>query len=490
VNTGEPWPSLETARSRVLEIQVKLHWRAGEDHARRFDDLYNLVADPAFLVVAWERVRGNRGARSAGVDGRTARAIEQSEGGVEGFLAELRRDLKARNFCPLPVRQRKIPKANGKVRSLGIPTVRDRVVQASLKLVLEPILEADFHPVSYGFRPQRRAQDAIEEIRMFAQNNYQWVFEGDIAACFDEIDHSALMGRLRRRVGDKRVLCLVKAFLKAGLLDEAGHDRETHTGTPQGGILSPLLANLALSALDDDFVEEWQRIGSTPTDRTWLRRHGLPSYRIVRYADDFVVLVHGTREQAECLWDRVAATLDTVGLKLAPDKTKVVHIDEGFDFLGFRIKRDVQRGGSKRYIYTYPSRKAVAAIMRKVKEATRLAINGTLADLLRHLNQVLRSWANHARHGASSNTFHYLGHYVWLRVGRWLRRKHPHRSWKWLRQRYTRNGWQPEEDGIALFNPATIKIVRYRYRGAAIPNPWLRPTTAPETPGLVESRMR
>jgi len=192
-----------------------------------------------------------------------------------------------------------------------------------------------------------------------------------------------------------------------------------------------------------------------------------------------VILVFGNREQAMSLWDRVAAVLDTVGLKLAPDKTRVVHIDEGFDFLGFRIKRDTQRGSSKRYIYTYPSRKAVAAIMRKVKEATKQAISGTLADLVKHLNSVLQGWANYFRHAASSATFRYLGHYAWLRVGRWMRRKHPSRSYKWLRRRYTRNGWQPEEDGTALFNPATIKIVRYRYRGSAIPCPWPRPGTTP-----------
>ena len=233
MNIDAPWPGLLPSRARVLGIQTKLHRWAGEDHARRFDDLVNLVADPAFLQVAGERVRENKGARSAGGDGRTARSIEDEAPGVAGFLLDLRADLKTGAFRPLPVRQRKIPKANGKLRSLGIPTVRDRMVQASLKLVLEPILEADFHPVSYGFRPHRRAQDAIEEIRMFARSSYEWVFEGDIAACFDEIDHSALLGRLRRRVGDRRVLGLVKAFLKAGLLDEAGVDRETkHRHSP------------------------------------------------------------------------------------------------------------------------------------------------------------------------------------------------------------------------------------------------------------------
>jgi hypothetical protein len=218
--------------------------------------------------------RAGRSHECAVRPGRTARSIEVGANGVEGFLAELQADLKARTFRPLPARQRLIPKASGKVRALGLPAVRDRVVQASLKLVLEPILEADFYPVSYGFRPNRRAQDAIEEIRTYARSGYEWVFEGDIAACFDEIDHGALMGRLRRPVGDKRVLALIKAFLKAGLLTETGVDRETNTGTPQGGILSPLLANLALSVLDEHFVGRWQRDNATTYDRVCRRFRG------------------------------------------------------------------------------------------------------------------------------------------------------------------------------------------------------------------------
>ena len=171
----------------------------------------NLVSDPAFLVVAWQRVRGNRGARSAGVDGVKPRSIVFGD----VMLAELREDLKARRFKPLPVRERMIPKAGGKLRRLGIPTARDRVVQASLKLVLEPIFEADFKPCSYGFRPMRRAQDAIAEIHHFASRSYEWVLEGDITACFDEISHTGLMDRMRDRIGDKHVLGLVKAFLKS-----------------------------------------------------------------------------------------------------------------------------------------------------------------------------------------------------------------------------------------------------------------------------------
>jgi RNA-directed DNA polymerase len=260
VNIGAPWPDLDEAERRVLGMQTKLHQWAKADPGRRFDDLFNLVCDPAFLVVAWSRVRGNKGARTAGIDGVKPRSIVFGAGVLLGGLRE---DLKASRFVPQRVREKTIPKAGGKVRSLGIPTVADRVVQASLKLVLEPIFEADFKPCSYGFRPRRRAQDAIAEIHFLGSpnRNYEWVFEADIKACFDEIDHTALMGRVRDRIGDKRVLGLVKAFLKAGVLSEDGVGRETITGTPQGGILSPLLANIALSVLDEHFTAKWEALG-------------------------------------------------------------------------------------------------------------------------------------------------------------------------------------------------------------------------------------
>jgi len=190
VNTDELDHALHVARARVLKIQTKLHRWARDDPHRRFDDLFNLVVDPGFLLVAWDRVRGNKGARTAGVDGHTAMSIEVWYG-VEEFLDGLRSSVKDRSFCPVPVRERMIPKAGGKLRRLGIPTVVDRVVQASLKLVLEPIFEADFHPCSYGFRPNRRAHDAVAEVRYLASRPrcYEWVLEGDITACFDEIDH-------------------------------------------------------------------------------------------------------------------------------------------------------------------------------------------------------------------------------------------------------------------------------------------------------------
>jgi RNA-directed DNA polymerase len=262
VNTGAvAWPDDFTAGVMVRRMQAKLHRWAGEDPSRRFGDLFNLVYDPAFLVHAWERVSANKGAQTAGIDRATAARIE-TQVGVVAFLGQIRDSLKSGEFRPVEVRQVMIPKGNtGKFRKLGIPTIADRVVQASLKLVLEPIFEADFKPCSYGFRPNRRAHDAISEIHFLASapRNYHWVFETDIKACFDEISHMALMERLRARVKDKRVCLLVKAFLKSGVLTELGEREETWTGTPQGGILSPLLANIALSALDDYFDRQWRQ---------------------------------------------------------------------------------------------------------------------------------------------------------------------------------------------------------------------------------------
>lgn len=286
-------------------MQTKLHQWAVSDADLRFDDLFNLVCHPDFLTVAWERVAGNKGARTPGVD-RVAPWFISEPVEVAAFLGGTRELLRSREFVPLPVRERKIPKSGqpGKFRRLGIPTARDRLVQAALVLVLEPIFEADFKPMSYGFRPRRRAQDAIAEIHYYGtgSRSYEWVFEADIAACFDELAHSAVLDRLRRRVGDKRVISLVKSFLKAGVMSEAGQYQGTVAGTPQGGIVSPLLANIALSVLDEHFVAKDDH--GTRWRREVHRKQGGAFYRIVRYADDFVILVKGSREQADALRTR------------------------------------------------------------------------------------------------------------------------------------------------------------------------------------------
>ena len=358
VNTGVvAWPDEDSAWSTVRRMQLKLHRWASEDSARRFGDLFNLVYDPAFLIHAWERVRSNDGARTAGIDGLTVAQIE-TRVGVHAFLGRVRDLLKSGEYRPSPVRRVKIPKGGGKLRSLGIPTVADRVVQAACKAVLEPVFEADFLPCSYGFRPNRRAQDAIAEIHHFTSRpaNYHYVLEADIAACFDEIDHVAVMDRVRRRIKDKRLCNLVKAFLKAGVLTDLGDREESLTGTPQGGILSPLLANIALSVLDEHFTRQWNTAMGSYYQRSQRRRNGLGNWRLVRYADDFVLLVSGDRHHAEALREQVSAVIAPLGLRLAPEKTRVVHIDEGFDFLGFHIRRMRKRGTNKHYVYTTPSR--------------------------------------------------------------------------------------------------------------------------------------
>jgi len=475
VNTGTSWPGVSDAEARVLGMQRKLHQWAVADPDRRFDDLFNLVYDPAFLVVAWDRVSHNRGSRTAGVDGVAPNQVDD----VDGFLTELKALVKACRFVPTRVREKTIPKTSGKVRRLGIPTVADRVVQAALKLVLEPIFEADFKPCSYGFRPKRRAQDAVAEIHFFGSppRNYEWVFEADIEACFDTIDHTALMGRMRRRVGDKRVLGLVKAFLRAGILTEDGLDRTTITGTPQGGILSPLLANIALSVLDEHFTDKWEALGPYWT-RAKKRRQGEPVMRLIRYADDFVVLVAGQRGDAEQLWDEVNTVLAPMGLRLSEAKTRVCHIDEGFDFLGWRIQRRSWRGRTgKRAVYTYPSKPSLRSVMDKIRRLTRRRRHRTLADLLRAVNRTLRGWCNYYRHGVSSRTFNYLDHFVFWRIVGWLRKRHPGLNWGTIRRRYL-PGWEIRDGRTELFRPRSVAVERYRYRGARIPTPW-----ANQTPG-------
>ena len=468
MNIGDPWPDLVEAEQRVLAMQTKLHQWANSDPDRRFDDLFNLVYDPAFLVVAWNRVRGNKGGRTAGVDGIVPRSMSIDAGKL---LGELREGLKARRYTPSRVREKTIPKASGKLRRLGIPTAADRIVQMLLKLVLEPIFEADFKPCSYGFRPKRRAQDAIAELHFFGSRTYEWVFEGDIKACFDEIDHTALMGRVRNRIGDKRVLRLIKAFLKAGVLCEDGVSRETITGTPQGGVLSPLLANIALSVLDEHFTRKWEALGPAWT-RAKLRRSGVPSMRLVRYADDFVVMIAGSQGDAEALRDEVTAVLAPMGLRLSEEKTRVCHIDEGFDFLGWRIQRRSRRGQpGKKAVYTYPSKQALASVMAKVRSLTARAKHRTLANLLISVNRVLRGWCNYFRHGVSSRTFGYLDHFTWWRIFGWLRKRHAGLNKGTLVRRYL-PGWKIRDGRIEMFRPQAIPIVRYRYRGARISAPW------------------
>jgi RNA-directed DNA polymerase len=488
VNAGAAqWPDAGSAYYAVRRMQTKLHNWAGEDSSRRFGDLYNLLYDPAFLVYAWERVASNAGARTSGVDKATVAWIE-TRIGVGAFLGHIRDSLKSGEFQPVEVRQVMIPKASGKLRKLGIPTVADRVVQTSLKLVLEPIFEADFLPCSYGFRPNRRTHDAIAEIHHLASepSKYLWVLEADIAACFDEIGHTPLLDRVRRRIKDKRVCALVKAFLKAGVMTAAGDREETYTGTPQGGPASPLLANIALSVLDEHFDRQWQQEMGSSYQRTKRRRNGLGNWRLIRFADDFVVMVSGERHHAEALREEVAAVLAPLGLRLSLGKTRVAHIDEGFDFLGTNIRRQRKRGTQKFYIYTRPSRKAIQAIKDKVRARThRSTRHMGLDEVITSLNRMLAGWANYHRHGVSKEAFNAVDNHAWGRLMRWIRAKHKgkHRlGMAELRRRFCDKGWRFAHNGVVFTGASSVAVTRYRYRGSKIPTPWT-PEPAAATSG-------
>ena len=474
------------AQARVLEIQRKLNKWAQDDQDRRFKDLHNLVCDPVTLQVAWLRVRANRGSRSAGVDGDTAYHVEHRLG-VQQLLAGLREELRSGSYRPLPARERMIPKRGGKLRRLGIATIRDRVVQAAVKLVLEPIFEVDFQSCSYGFRPGRRAQDAIAEVHYLTTRSYEWIVEADIEACFDELDHSAILDRVRQRIADKRILALIKAFLKAGIMTEHGDLEAQLTGTPQGGILSPLMTNIALTTIDEHFARAWQQMGDQ-RQRAKRRRHGQPNYRITRYADDFVICVHGDRRDAEALIAETERVIRPLGLTLSAEKTRVAHIDEGIDFLGWRIQRH-RRSDGRRYVYTYPSKRALASVKAKVKAITQADHQQTLDQLIHRLNPVIRGWCAYFRSGVSSRTYNYLRAYTWHRVVRWLRRKHPKTNWRGLRRRYL-PGWWPIDGKTVLFNPGSVGTTRYRYRGNRIPTPWESGYLPQTEPGLPLDRLQ
>ena len=281
------------------------------------------------------------------------------------------------------------------------------------------------------------------------------------------------MERLRRRIKDKRVCALVKAFLKSGIMTTLGEREESTTGTQQGGILSPLIANIALSALDDHFDQQWHQDMGTVHQRVRRRRQGLGTWKLIRFADDFVIVVHGQRRHAEALREEVAGVIAPLGLLLSPGKTRVVHVDDGFDFLGQHIRRQRKRGTQKYYVYTRPSRKAVKAIKEKVSAMTyRSTRNQDVDDLLRRVSRVLAGWANYHRHAVSKATFSAVDAHAWRRIVRWIRLKHDGLAMRQLRRRFCDNGWRLAHNGTVFTGAANVTVTRYRYRGDQIPTPW------------------
>jgi RNA-directed DNA polymerase len=424
--SGPNYPDRRQPVDKVQLLQRRLWAAAKRSPGRRFHALCDRIWRDDVLREAWKRVRRNQGA--AGIDGQSIASIEEQ--GVEDFLEGIGVELRAGKYRPAAVKRRYIPKADGRQRPLGIPTVRDRVVQMAVKLVLEPIFEADFLPCSYGFRPRRSATMALETLRKLGAKGGNHVLDADIRDYFGSIDHDKLMKLVERRIADRRVLKLLRQWLAAGVMED-GIVRSMVTGTPQGGVISPLLSNIYLHVLDV----------------LWTR-HSAPLGTLVRYCDDFVVMCR-TRLDCEQAERRIRVILERLGLELHPEKTKRLVLawgQEGFDFLGCHLRKAlngrVWEQSRKRlyFLQRWPSQRSMKRIRQRVKELTpRGRCHADIRDVIVQLNPVLRGWGNYFRTGNAAIRFNQLDSYVWrrlqsLRVQRKGRHLRPGEWQRWSRE--------------------------------------------------------
>jgi group II intron reverse transcriptase/maturase len=396
---------------KTRRLQRKLYLAAKRSQTRRFHALYDKVYRADVLERAWGQVKANHG--GPGVDAETIDAIERQ--GIERFLGQLEEELRTGSYRPQPVRRVLIPKPDGRQRPLGIPAVRDRVVQAAVKLVIEPIFEADFRECSFGFRPKRSAHQARDRIRKGIQREQcRWVVDADIVGFFDHVDRRILMTLLRRRISDRRVLQLIQRWLEAGVLTGTTVVHPTD-GTPQGAVLSPLLANVYLHVLDT----------------VWESRHGRLG-KLTRYADDLVILTW-QRHQAVRIRDLLAQFLGKLKLELSPSKTRLVDLREakaGFDFLGYHYRWVPVRGDrQRRYPACWPSRRAMAAARQRIRGLTPLERVGLpISQVVQEINRFLDGWGAYFRYGNSTQQFRHLDQYVTDRLCRFIARKHGRRG--------------------------------------------------------------
>jgi group II intron reverse transcriptase/maturase len=434
---------------RVRAFQHALYRAAKADPRRRFHALFDKIHRRDVLNRAWEDVRRNRGA--AGIDRITLAEVEQY--GVDRLLEELAVDLRARRYRPLPARRVFIPKpGSSEFRPLSIPTVRDRIVQAACKIVLEPIFEADMLDCSYGFRPRRSAHDALQVLIDESWQGRRWVVETDIANCFEAIPHSGLMQAIEERVCDRPVLGLLRVMLRAGVLTDGSLRRGT-TGTPQGGVASPLLANVYLHRLD----------------RAWsTREHGV----LVRFADDAVVMC-ASREQAEAALARLTALLADLGLEPKAAKTRIVHLTdggEGFDFLGFHhrlVRGRTPKSAHLTFLARWPSRRATQRARDRIREITdRSRLLVPVEDLVKEINLFLRGWAGYFRYGNSARVLGQIRNYALRRIALLLsKRGKRRRSWGWG---MTQVLLSPDHLGLIRLDGAVVPPRPFRdWRGKA-----------------------
>lgn len=494
----------ELDKSWLLNVQRKLYAQSYRDPSYIFRELWGLVTDPRNLRIALARVARNRGRRTAGVDGKTVRNVLSSEG-ADAFLAGIRAAVRSGAYVPSPARRALIPKKGqpGKFRPLGIPTVTDRVVQAALKNIMEPIFEAGFYPTSHGFRPGKSAHGALAHLRMYLRPMedkdtgerrlpYQWAIEGDIKGCFDNIDHHGLMVRVRRRIGDNKVSRLVLAFLKSGILSGSQFVR-TDFGTPQGGILSPLLANIALAAIEERYERHvWPRRHPRPLSdpkaiavrahaaRAYDRRQGRTVCVPIRYADDFIILMNSPTENAEGVANSEKAALaamlkEELSLELSEAKTLVTPVTTPLRFLGHHVRvRAHPRHGQLVSTAVIPKDRS-HLLRERIKDLFRRSTTGsTLESQLKLLNPILRGWCNFYRHAwGAKRVFSQIDHYVWWTIYRWLRKKHP--TWS-KRKLGTRYGWRKpgrrslrwQDGGTRPFEMARMQVHPFRFA-------WLKP---------------
>ena len=412
--------------SKVQRIQVMLYVKASKEPETRFKRLYKYLTRTEWVEMAINGILRKRGSRTAGIDGKT-RSDYLDEDERAQLATSILDGLQAQTYQPQPVRRVYIEKANGKLRPLGIPTIKDRVVQQMVRMALEPIYEATFLPCSYGFRPNRCTWDALAETYHYLRPSYQYytVIEGDIRDCFGSIHHGTLMRQLRRRILDKRLLALIWEMLRAGVLEDLQF-AETTVGAPQGGIVSPLLSNVYMHRLDEWFHYRFHAL--TGTQRFQLRRKGvLAAVRYIRFADDFIALMRRS-ECAEALKQELAEFIaQELKMTLSEEKTTIVHASEGFDYLGVRTFIAPRRSNPNQILpFHIPAKKTVNAYRQKVKDLTLKQLDYMPpAERIAALNLLTIGWANYHRWGNARDTFESLGYWTVKKVHAMLRRYTP-----------------------------------------------------------------